>query len=285
MAEQVSWLLTEEQFNPAQQLQAETNFTQNNGYITQRGCFEEFNSGNTLKGTYLKDVFASEQLSNLPDWTSIIVRLNTDVIDLCTCEIISYSRILNKNEGTLTRNFTVKTPAGHSIEVNVFRFLSYRNNQIAAIRYNIKSIDFQGNINFTVVIDGSLRDKAQLEKNPEWNVLQVRTKADVASLWLQTRKTNFHVCEALCFEFYKNNSLKKINATKIEKSNVVGYSFGVDVVKGEYLTVYKYVAFADSNLMDYRQLTENTTQSCLDAKAKGWEKLLEESKNAKLNSL
>ncbi len=273
---QNSWLIAEDNFEIEKQHEAERNFTIGNGLITQRGYFEEFNSGKTTKGTFLEGIRTLDSEANLPDWTALVLRLNAETVDLCNCEIMNYQRVLNLKDGVLTRTFRIATPSKKTIEVESTRFLSLDNQQIGCIKYTVKSIDFQGNINFISIIDGSVNDNTQAEADPQWNVLQSRAQADVAHLWIQTRKTNFQVCEAMSFEFFKNNSLKKLNATKIEKTNVAGYAFGADVVEGESVSVVKYVAFSDSIRMNYNILTANATQTSLDAKAKGWEVLLRE---------
>lgn len=270
------WLITEDKFEFDKQSEAERIFTVSNGLVTQRGCFEEFNSCNISKGTYLEGIRTLNSEASLPDWTALVLRLNAETVDLCKCEILNYHRVLNLKDGLLTRTFRITTPSKKTIEVESTRFLSLNNQQIGCIKYKVKSIDFQGNINFINIIDGSVNENTQVQAEPQWNVLQSRTQADVAHLWIQTRKTNFQLCEAMSFEFFKNNSLKKLNATKIEKTNVAGYAFGVDVVEGESVSVVKYVAFSDSIRMDYKTLTTNATQICLDAKAKGWEVLLNE---------
>jgi maltose phosphorylase len=280
MIQQNPWLIAEEKFEIENLVEAESVFSTGNGYVTQRGCFEEFYSGKTSKGTFVKGVCTPSTNSNLPDWTAIVFRLNAEVVDLCTCEILSYQRVLNMKDGLLTRVFRIITPSKKTIEVEISRFLSLANTQLGAIKFKAKSIDFRGSFNFDAVIDGSINEKMYPQAEPQWNVLQSRTQADVAHLWIQTRKTNFQVCEAVSFEFFKNNSIKKLNATKIEKSNVAGYSFGADVVEGDSVSVVKYVAFSDSNRLNYRELTTNATQTCLEAKSKGWDLLLDENKQA-----
>ena len=221
-----------------------------------------------------------DSYSNLPDWTSIVLRLNAEIVDISSCEILSYQRVLNMKDGLLTRVFRIITPSKKTIQVEINRFLSLANTQLGAIKFKVKSIDFQGSINFVAVIDGSVNEKLYPQTESQWNVLQSRTQADVAHLWIQTRKTNLQVCEAVSFEFFKNNSLKKLNATKIEKTNVAGYSFGANVVEGDSVSVVKYVAFSDSNRMNYRELTVNASRACLEAKMKGWDLLQDENTQA-----
>lgn len=280
MTTQNPWQLIEDKLDFENLHKTEIDFTISNGLVTQVGCFEEFFSAHTVKGTFIKGVRTPNGVSNLPDWTSIVLRLNTEVVDLNTCEIISFQRVLNRRTGMLTRKFRITTPARKTIEVEVNRFLSLDNLQLGVIKFQVKSIDYQGNINFLVVLDGSVTENVLPDAEPEWNVLQSRTQAEVAHLWVQTRKTNCQVCEAVSFEFFKNNGLKKTNATKIEKSNVAGYAFGADVVAGESVEVVKYVAFANSTQINYRELTANATQACMDAKNKGWGLLLDENKQA-----
>jgi len=280
MTQQNPWLIAEEMFEIQNQFEAESVFTIGNGLVTQRGCFEEFNSGSTSKGTFIDGVRTPNSYSNLPDWTSLVLRLNAEVVDLCTCEILSYQRVLNMKDGLLTRIFRIVTPSKKTIQVEINRFLSLANTQLGAIKFKVKSIDFQGSINFVAVLDGSVNEMMYPQAEPQWNVLQSRTHADVAHLWIQTRKTNFQVCEAMSFELLKNNSLKKLNATKIEKNNVAGYSFGVDVVEGESVSVIKYVTFSESNRLNYRELTSNATTNCLDGKTKGWDLLFDENRLA-----
>jgi len=269
MTQQQPWLLTEDKFDPKNQ----ADFSVNNGYITQSGCLEGFSANQPSKQTFMDGIRnADSSQTNLPDWTSVVLRLNSEIVDLTTCEIQNYQRVLNKKINVLSRNFQVKTLSGHTIQVESECFLSKANPHLGCIRFKVKSVDFQGNINFLAVIDGQPLDQSA----SQWNVLQSRTLADVAHLWIQTRKTNFQVCEAVSFDFFKNNTLKKLNPTKIEKANVAGYAFGVDLVAGESVIVHKYVGFADSIRTNYKELTTQATQISLEAKAKGWEQLYEE---------
>jgi len=273
MTQQNPQLITEEKFDCKNQAE----FSISNGYITQNGCFEEYNADERLRQTFIDGICAADsQQAILPDWTSVVLRLNSEIVDLSTCEILSYQRVLNRKDNVLTRKFQVKTASGYTIQVESSRFLSAVNPQLGCIRYKVKSVDFHGNMNFLAVIDGQPLDQSA----SQWNVLQSRTLADVAHLWIQTRKTNFQVCEAMSFEFFKNNSLKKLNATKIEKTNVAGYAFGVDVVAEESVTVCKYVGFADSIRTNHKDLTSVATKISLEAKAKGWEQLYEENSSA-----
>lgn len=261
-----------------------TPFILANGNILQYADFEEFYSGGEIDGTTMAGIYyeenAIQKLSRLPNWISIYVRLNAEMLDLAKCEIISYKRCINRHEGYLERKFEVITECKHRLEVTVQRFLSLANTEISAIKYKVKSLNFEGKISFTPVLDGEDRITDGIIKEPQWNVLQSRAQMNVAHLWLQTRKTNLQVCQAMTFEFTKNNSPLKTNPTKIEKQKVAGFSFGADVKSGESVCVFKYVAHLNSLHHPYKELTELARNNATESRNIGWDELFVQNKMA-----
>jgi maltose phosphorylase len=212
----------------------------------------------------------------LPCWTSLKVWLNAEQPDLALCEVKSFRRTLNMQQGMLERTFEVVTPNGHNIEVSVQRFLSMAQTEVGVIKYAVKSLDFVGHIAFSPVIDGDFNSRYNPDSEPEWNVLQSRTQREVAHLWIQTRKTNFQICEAVTYDFFKNNAQIKTNPTKIEKPKVAGFSFGIDMKAGDAVCVYKFVAILSSLNHPYQELTTRGCSKALALKAIGWNELVEE---------
>jgi len=278
------WCISDETFRPENQAEAEQIFSLANGQIGQRANLEEFYSGGTILGTNLSGVYCSKNdektLSNLPNWTSLNVRLNTELVDLAQCEVISFRRTLNMKQGFLERKFEIKTAKNEHIEVSVQRFLSLAQTEIGAIKYAVKSIDFVGRITFSPIIDGDFNSFEAPDNEPEWNVLQSKIQQDVAHLWIQTRKTNFQVCEAMTFDFFKNNAQIKTNPTKIEKQKVAGFSFGTDMKAGDSVCVYKFVAMFSSIQHPYQELTSKACEKAYQAKSTGWNELFDENTQA-----
>ena len=279
------WLLIEEEFHPENQLNSESIFSIGNGKIGQTGNFEEFFSGKSEPKTNIPGIYINKsiensvnrisELSNLPDWTEINVRLNAEMLDLNQCEIFHFQRSLNLKSGLLERNFEVLTNDNHHIDVSVQRFLSLAQPEVGIIKYSVKSIDFIGRISFIPVIDGNFDNN-----EPEWNVLQSKTQKEVAHLWIQTRKSNFQVCEAVSYDLIKNNALIKTNPTKIEKQNVAGFSVGTDLKIGDTVCIYKFVALLSSLDYPYKELTSRACDLAIVAKTKGWNELFEENCSA-----
>jgi maltose phosphorylase len=290
------WCIIEEGFHPENQLDSERIFGLGNGQLSKRANFEEFYSGNTVPGTYMSGVYASRFLnpkdpdadlsvasdpfSNLPCWTTLNVWLNAEQLDLARCEIKNFRRALNMQQGMLERTFEIVTAEGHHIEASVQRFLSLAQPEIGAIKYSVKSLDFVGHIAFSPIVNGDFNAVFRPDDEPEWNVLQSRTQRDVAHLWIQTRKTNFQVCEAMTYDFFKNNAQIKTNPTKIEKQKAAGFSFGTDVKVGDSVCVYKFVALLSSLNHSSPELTARACGKALNAKTAGWNELVEENNAA-----
>lgn len=280
-----SWCIVEEGFNPENQAISDALFALGNGQIGQRGNFEEHCSSAIQVGTYMSGVFANKpdgtnSFSNLPDWTSLKVRLNAELVDLSSCELKSFRRVINMQQGFLERSFEIITAEGHHIEVVVQRFLSLAQQELGVIKYSVKSIDFVGHISFAPVVDGDFNAVYNTDAEPEWNVLQSRAQREVAHLWVQTRRTNFQVCEAISYDLFKNNVQLKTNPTKIEKQKVVGFSFGADMKAGDSVCVYKFVAMLNSLNHPYKELTARACSKALGAKNTGWTDLFEENSQA-----
>jgi len=281
-----SWQIVEEGFNPENQLEAKTPFCQGNSQIFQQANFEEYYSGPSILGCHLSDspmLIDAENLNksngktiNAPNWTGIIVRLNEEVLDLASWEILSFKRTLNMRDAILERTFETISPKGRHILVKVKRFISLAQTEIGAITYSIKSLNFEGRISFMPIIDGDLKEQLTNPNEPIWNVLQTKTQPDVAHLWAQTRRTDFHICTAMTYVMLKNNEKSKGIATKIEKEKVAGYSVGNDVKTGDTITLHKFCAIVNSKNHSRNEITQLSCDLALEAKQKGWDKLVEE---------
>jgi len=286
------WSIVEEGFHSNKQLASESIFSLGNGHMGQRANFEEFYSGETMLGSYIAGIYyperaergnwkngysdTNDKIINAPNWTSIVVRLNDDQLDLSTWDVQNFKRILNMHEGYLERTFEAISQKGHKIQVSVKRFLSMAESEVGAISYSVKSINYEGRISFMPLIDADVRNKLTNYNEPFWNVLQIKTDQDVSHLWAQTRRIDFHVCCAQTFVFYKNNEQLNIIPTKIEKEKAAGYSIGTDVRIGDTVCINKYVSVLTSLNHPYEELADRARTLARQSKAKGWNKLFEE---------
>ncbi|MFZ4582673.1 MAG: family 65 glycosyl hydrolase, partial [Paludibacter sp.] len=193
------WCIIEEGFHENKQLESESIFSLGNGYIGQRGNFEEHYSGEKMIGSYIGGIYypepaehgiwkngyadTNDKIVNAPNWNIISVRLNDERLDLASWDIKNFKRTLNMHEGFLERSFEATNFKGHRIQVTVKRFLSMADTETAAISYTVKSLNFDGHISFLPLIDGDVRNKLTNYDEPFWNVLQTKTEKDVCHLW------------------------------------------------------------------------------------------------------
>ena len=286
------WCIIEDGFHESKQLESESIFSLGNGYIGQRGNFEEYYSGEKMIGSYIGGIYypepaehgiwkngyadTNDKIVNAPNWNIISVRLNDERLDLASWDVKNFKRTLNMREGFLERSFEATNFKGHRIQVTVKRFLSMADTESAAISYTVKSLNFDGHISFLPLIDGDVRNKLTNYDEPFWNVLQTKTEKDVCHLWAQTRRIDFHVCGALTFSFYKNNELLNVNPTKIEKEKVAGFSVGTDVRTGDTVCLNKYVAILSSLNHPREELTTCAREKVKLSRDKGWNQLFAE---------
>ena len=156
------WKIIEEGFNPEYNEISESCFSIGNGRFGQRANFEEQYSGKSLQGSYVAGVYYPDKtrvgwwkigypeyfakVLNAPNWIGIDVQVDGEVLDLATAKVLSFRRELDMRRGVLIRNFQVKMVSGKELEVSSTRFCSMANTEVGAIRYEVKPLNFSGNI-------------------------------------------------------------------------------------------------------------------------------------------
>ena len=166
------WYIIEKGFHPEFSRESESIFSIGNGRFGQRANFEEQYSGNTLQGSYVAGIYYPDKTKvgwwkngypeyfakvlNAPSWIGIDVQLDGETLDLHTAEVQHFERILNMREGYLERNFRVKMINGKTLEVSARRFCSIADDEVGALRYRIKALDFSGKLSITPSIDADI---------------------------------------------------------------------------------------------------------------------------------
>lgn len=287
------WCIIEEGFHPERTLESESIFSLGNGHIGQRATFEESYSGESMYGSYVAGLYFPEEaeraswkkgycetndkIINAPNWSKTDIHLNDDRLDLMEWDVRNFRRVLDMKEGFLDRTFEATSYKGYSIEVSVRKFYSMEDPEIVAIRYSIRSIDFEGRISFLPQIDGNIRNYYTNFNEPFWNILQSKTKdRDAAYIWAQTRRVDSQICVAITYSLFKNNTETQPVPTKIEKEKSTGFSIGSDIRKGDQLTLYKYVSVTSSMDHPKDELVDRALNSARSARSRGWDMLFQE---------
>jgi maltose phosphorylase len=283
------WLIVEEEFHPEMNRESESIFSIGNGYMGQRANFEEHYSGDSLQGSYIAGVYYPDKtrvgwwkngypeyfakVLNAPNWIGIDISIEGTYIDLAASEISSFNRILNMKEGYLERSFRVKVSDNKTIEINVRRFVSMAQPDLGIIRYTVKSIDLQGQLNYNIYIDGDVKNQDTNYGEKFWTEVSKEINGTSGVLITSTLKTDFHVATGMDFEFLKNNREIEIKADNSEKEKYISSSASVAIIPGEEIVLNKYVSVLSSLNIAKGKLRNATNVRTRDAKKKGYEKL------------
>jgi maltose phosphorylase len=283
------WLIVEEGFHPEMNRESESIFSIGNGYMGQRANFEEHFSGDSLKGSYVAGVYYPDKtrvgwwkngypeyfakVLNAPNWIGIDISVNGELIDLATSEIHAFTRILNMKEGYLERSFSVKVTGNRTIEITSKRFVSMAEPDLGIIRYAVRSVDYQGPVNYTIYIDGDVKNQDTNYGEKFWTEVSKEIDGNSGVLITSTLKTDFHVATGMCFEFLKQNRELEIKSDKAAKEKFISASAAVVLAPGDEIILNKYVSVLSSLNIEKEQLGNAAKVRTREAKSKGFEKL------------
>jgi len=145
-----------------------------NEYMGMRGNFEEKYSGDSLRGVYLGGIWYPDKtrvgwwkngypqyfgkMINSPNFIGINVKIDGKELDLNKETIKSFKRELDMKNGLLVRNFTIERDS-NLFEIKVKRFVSIDTKEICAIKYEVKSLSKDANIEFESYIDADVSNE------------------------------------------------------------------------------------------------------------------------------
>ena len=223
------WSVIEEGFNTENVKASESLFSIGNGAMGQRANFEEDYSGETLQGSYIGGIYYPDKtrvgwwkngypeyfakVLNAPNWIGIHIKVNNTNLDLNKCEVSNFRRELNMKEGWLSRSFTAKLQTGEEIEVNTKRLISIELNEVGAIEYSVKALNFSGELTFSPYLDAGIVNEDANYDEYFWETLQIVEGKNKGCIYSKTLKTEFHVATAMEISFELNN--QKIEISQI----------------------------------------------------------------------
>ncbi len=290
------WKIIEEGFHPDENRISESLLSIGNGRTGQRANFEEKYSGDTLRGSYVAGVYYPDKtrvgwwkngypeyfakILNAANWIGINVSVEGEELDLNQVEILSFYRDLDMKSGLLTRRFVAQLPSGKQIEVHSRRFLSIADQEIGAIRYSVKALNFSGEISFQPYIDGDVVNEDSNYDENFW--ISIAQKIDCCSgfVCLETKKTAFQVCTGMQFNAKLNQELISLETKAIEKEKYIGSSFLVQVKQGDEVCIEKYAAIISTLYHAKNKLQEATEKALKRSSDKGFDQLLADQEKA-----
>ena len=290
------WKIIEEGFHPDQNRITESLLSIGNGRSGQRANFEEMYSGDSLRGSYVAGVYYPDKtrvgwwkngypeyfakILNATNWIGINVSVDGEELDLNKAEIISFYRDLDMKSGLLTRRFVAQLSSWKQVEVHAKRFLSIADQEIGAISYSVKAINFSGEFSFIPCIDGDIVNEDSNYDENFWMGISREIKGSSGYVCLETKKTAFQVCTGMDFITTVNNELIAPELTSIVKEKYIGAEFKIQVKPGDEVCIEKYAAIISTLYYPKNKLQEATEKALKRASDKGFDELFADQEKA-----
>jgi alpha,alpha-trehalose phosphorylase len=279
--------------------QSESLFALSNGHIGLRGNLDEGEPYGT-PGTYLNSVYerrplpygeagygdpeSSESVINVTNGKVFRVLVDDEPFDVRYGTVLDHERRLDFRAGTLTRTVTWRSPAGATVRIRSVRLVSLSQRAIAAIRYEIESVDSQLRVvlqselvanEFVPEIEGDPRVAAALE-NPLVGEEHVSDRYR-ALLIHRTKQSGLRVGAAMDHEVDGPEGTAS-NPESID--DVARLTITAELKTGERLRVTKYLAYGWSALRSRPALHDQVLGALATARSTGWDNLLNEQQAA-----
>jgi len=291
------WCIVEESFHTAYNEITESLMSLGNGRMGQRGNFEETYTGKTLPGNYVAGVYFPDKtrvgwwkngypnyfakVLNACNWVGIHIKIGDEVLDLNTCLVEEFRRVLNMKEGILERTATVKLPSGRRVKIHSKRFCSMSDDQAGAIRYSLTPLDFTDTIVITPFLDGNIRNRDSNYNETFWNEIHKETSFSEGYLVLETKGNpygveQFQVATGMAFDIRINNLKTDYQSLPVRQEKYVAGTVSLEVPEGKELVVYKYGVNLSSTNYAVDTLLEESKKYLAKIYKKGFDLLLSE---------
>jgi maltose phosphorylase len=286
------WSVIEEGFDPQKHEASESIFSLGNGHMGQRANFEENYTGETLQGTYIAGIYYPDKtrvgwwkngypeyfakVPNAPNWIGIHVHIDGEDLDLHTCKVSGFIRELNMKLGYLERSFTAELKSGKKLQVTARRFLSMVDDEIGAIRYTVRPLNFSGDIEFISFIEGNVVNRDSNYDEKFWDVLNTGAKNNMAYLHARTRKSGFEACFSMMVEISVNGRTVSSTAQPLLTESYAGILSHVNISSGDEVILYKYAAVLDSLSYSHDRIVGECKESVQKAFEKKFDRLFAE---------
>jgi maltose phosphorylase len=290
------WNIIEEGFVRENVPSSESIFSIGNGRMGQRANFEEKYSGETLQGNYIAGVYYPDKTKvgwwkngypeyfakvlNAANWIGINIKVNDEELDLNTAHVTDFKRVLNMREGNLSRSFVATLQNKNTISVNTQRFLSIVDDDLGAIKYAIKAVNFKGTLSITPYINADVKNEDSNYDEKFWIGISQTASGTEASVTAKTKKTDFVVTTAMRYEVWKNGQKLELSPVATFSDKYAESKVDIEVEKGDELIIYKFATNLSSFNHPVNKLDEVAKSELDKAVSKHFNTLLEEQKQA-----
>jgi len=290
------WEIVEEGFDPHLNRISESIFSLGNGRMGQRANFEEKYSGEMHQGSYVAGVYYPDKtrvgwwkngypeyfakVLNAPSWIGIRVVAGNEELDLASWKATDFRRVLDMKGGVLHRWFTATSPLGKTIKVYSQRFCSMADGELGAIRYSITPVNFSAPARITLTVDADVVNKDSNYDEKFWNAVSEEAQLGYAIVVAETRKTFFHVATGMEYSLASEGKFIKGKVFTSTTEKYAENTVETDLKEGVELVIDKCGVVLSSENHPKDKLAATALAKLEHARERGFEKLLEDHKNA-----
>lgn len=194
------WLILQDEYDAAENLNYESLFCLTNGYLGTRGSYEE-GTVKSLPCTFVNGVFDKSEtfmreLANLPNWLGIRLYVEKELIGIENCSILEFSRVLDMKHAMLVKRFLLEDKKGRQTLVEGIRFVSRANVHRMAVKLYVTPINYDGIIEVENIVDGSVinfADAPRFKVKHTYLVANERLTENGVYIECATRDNHLHV--------------------------------------------------------------------------------------------
>lgn len=289
------WEIIEEGFHPQFNRITESLLSLGNGYMGQRANFEETYSGDTLQGNYIGGIYYPDKtrvgwwkngypeyfakVLNACDWIALEIKANEEILDLHNAsEIKDFSRRLDMKSGVLHRSFEVTMSNQARFKINAQRFISMHSKELGAIQYSIESLNFNGNLDISSILNFKVINEDRNYKEVFWEPISEVGEDRSYGVSAKTKKTDFHVAAAMANKIYLNGTELHNKSYGSSSESLSSEHFRISIKPGDQVKLEKFVAVATSMHYEKDDLSAFSTANSALFAHKGYDALLHEHK-------
>lgn len=291
------WCIVEEGFHSEHNEITESLMSLGNGRMGQRGNFEEGYSGKTLLGNYVAGVYFPDKtrvgwwkngypnyfakVLNACNWTGIEIRVGTELLDLNTCKIEEFRRVLNMKEGILDRTATVTLSGGRKLRIHSKRFCSMADDEAGAISYSMVPLNFTDHFSITPFLDGHIRNRDSNYDESFWNGIAHEAQGQEGYLVLETKSNpyqveQFRVATGMKFDIKVNGVSVTTTVQTSSREKYVSGNVQAEVREGQEIVVYKYAVNLSSANYAHDELISKAKAYIARIAEKGFDRMYAE---------
>lgn len=290
------WSVRELGFHPETLAQTEALFALSNGHIGLRGNLDEGGEPHGLPGTYLNSFYeqrplpyaeggygypeSGQTIINATNGKLIRLLVDDDPFDLRYGEVQHHERELDLRNGVLRRRVLWRSPGGHTIQVSSVRLVSFTRRAVAAISYEVESLDapvlavVQSELVANEALPPQRKDPrvgAALESPLESEEHQ--TQGTVGLLIHRTRLSGLRMGAAMDHQVEgpPTMALASESTPDVARVTMTGH-----LKPGERLRFVKFITYGWSSLRSRPAIKDQVMAALSAARLIGWEGLLAE---------